>query len=94
LFSSGGRAANNTRDLWQILYNHKVDVVLNGHDHIYERFLPQRPDGTVDLAHGIRQFTVGTGGANLTLFDTIAANSEVRNNDTYGVLKLTLHPTS
>jgi acid phosphatase type 7 len=93
-FSSGGRAENNSRDLWQILYDHKVDVVLNGHDHIYERFLPQRPDGTVSLARGMRQFTVGTGGANHTPLETIAANSEVRNADTYGILKLTLHATS
>ena len=69
-------------------------MILNGHDHIYERFLPQKPDGTADLARGIRQFTVGTGGANLTFLETLAANSEVRNANTYGVLKLTLHPTS
>jgi Calcineurin-like phosphoesterase len=94
LFSSGGRAANNSRDLWQILYDHQVDVILNGHDHIYERFVPQRPDATADLVRGMRQFTVGTGGANLTFIEKIAANSEVRNADTYGILKLTLHPTT
>ena len=94
LFSSGGRAENNSRDLWQILYDHQVDVILNGHDHIYELFLPQRPDGTVSLARGIRQFTVGTGGANLTFLETLAANSEVRNANTYGVLRLALHPAS
>ena len=94
LFSSGGRAENNSRELWQILYDRKVDVVLNGHDHIYERFLPQKPDGTVSLARGMRQFTVGTGGANLTFIEEIAANSEVRNADTYGILRLTLHSTS
>jgi calcineurin-like phosphoesterase family protein len=92
LFSSGGRTAVNTQLIWQILYNHDVDVVLNGHDHIYERFAPQAPDGTFDIDRGIREFVVGTGGANLTEIETIAANSEVRNNDTYGVLKLTLHP--
>ena len=92
-FSSGGRAETNMRDIWPILYNNNVDVILNGHDHIYERFLPQKPDGSLDLARGIRQFTVGTGGANLTFIETIAANSEVRNADTYGILKLTLHPT-
>jgi len=92
LFSSGGRTAINTQLIWQILYNHDVDVVLNGHDHIYERFAPQAPDGTLDRDHGIQEFIVGTGGANLTEIETIAANSEVRNNDTYGILKLTLHP--
>src|SRR5215213_8183604 len=94
LFSSGGRAEPNSQELWQVLYNNKVDVILNGHDHIYERFLPQKPDGTADLARGIRQFTVGTGGANLTTLPLLAANSEVRNADTYGILKLTLHSTS
>ena len=94
LFSSGGRTAINTQLIWQILYNHDVDVILNGHDHIYERFAPQAPDGTLDLERGIQEFVVGTGGANLTEIETIAANSEVRNNDTYGVLKLTLHPAS
>jgi acid phosphatase type 7 len=94
LFSSGGRAASNTDSLWQILYNAEVDVILNGHDHIYERFAPQAPDGTLDRDRGIRQFTVGTGGANLTELERLAANSEVRDTDTYGVLKLTLHADS
>jgi len=94
LFSSGGRAASNTRSLWQTLYNYDVDVVLTGHDHIYERFAPQTADGILDTARGIREFVVGTGGANHTSITTIAANSEVRNTNTYGVLKLTLHPTN
>ena len=93
LFSSGGRAELNSRELWQILYNNDVDVVLNGHDHIYERFAPQTPDGIADPLRGIRQFTVGTGGSNHTSLTTIAANSEERNTDTFGVLKLTLHLT-
>jgi hypothetical protein len=94
LFSSGGRASTNTKAIWQILYNNNVDVVLSGHDHIYERFAPQTPDGTLDTARGIREFIIGSGGANHTSLATIAANSEVRNTDTYGVLKMTLHPTS
>ena len=94
LFSSGGRTAVNTQVMWEILYNNGVDVILNGHDHIYERFAPQTPDGKLDTVRGIRQFVVGTGGSNFTEVETIAANSEVRNNDTYGVLKLTLHPDS
>ncbi len=94
LFSSGGRASSNTKSIWQTLYNNDVDVVLNGHDHIYERFAPQAPDGTVDTARGIREFIVGSGGANHTSLVVIAANSELQNANTYGVLKLTLHPTS
>jgi calcineurin-like phosphoesterase family protein len=94
LFSSGGRANANTQSIWQTLYNNNVDVVLNGHDHIYERFAPQAPNGTLDTARGIREFIVGSGGANHTSLATIFANSEVRNVNTFGILKLTLHPTS
>ena len=94
VFSSGGRASSNARALWQILYDHNVELVLNGHDHIYERFAPQTSTGTLDNARGIRQFTVGTGGSNHTSLASIAANSLVRNADTFGILKLTLHSTS
>jgi acid phosphatase type 7 len=94
LFSSGGRANNNSLAFWQILYAHHADVILSAHDHIYERFAPQTPQGTLDATNGIREFIVGTGGANHTSLSTIAANSEVRNTDTFGVMELTLHPTS
>ena len=55
-----------------------------------KRFKPQTPAGQVDLTRGIREFVVGTGGAGLYLFEHPAANSEVKNNQTFGVLKLTL----
>lgn len=79
--------------IWEALYEAGVDVVLSAHDHLYERFAPQTPDGRADPERGIRQFTVGTGGAELFEFKTPLANSEVRSNDTHGVLKLTLRPT-
>jgi len=66
--------------------------VLNGHEHVYERFAPQTPGGAADPARGIRQLTVGTGGRNHTGFPVLAANSEARNADTFGVLELTLRP--
>jgi hypothetical protein len=69
-----------------------VDIVLNGHDHIYERFAPQDDKGKADPEHGIRQFIVGVGGGGVYKFGKTAANSEVRDNSTYGVLKLTLSP--
>ena len=94
LFSSGGRANATYGTFWEALYEYGADVVLNAHDHIYERFAPQTPSGERDDARGIRQFTVGTGGSNHTSLVAIAANSEVRNADTYGVLKLTLRSTS
>jgi len=90
LFSSsfnGPTAA--VRDLWRVLYDRGVDVVINGHDHVYERFAPQDPDGRADPARGIRQFTVGTGGAELYGFGTPRPNSEVRAS-VHGVLKLML----
>ena len=94
LFSSGGRASSNSRPLWQQLYNADADLILSAHDHIYERFAPLTPTGAVDNVRGIREFIVGTGGANHTSLASTAAHSEVRNASTYGVLKLTLHPTS
>ena len=94
LFSSGGRANNNSKAFWQLLYDNNADLILSAHDHIYERFAPQTPSGTLDTTRGIREFIVGTGGANHTSIVSVAANSEVRNADTFGVLELTLHPTS
>ena len=79
LFSSGRNGNNpDMRDVWRTLYEFNVDLVINGHDHTYERFAPQDPDGRLDPARGIRQFIVGTGGAPLYEFHTIRPNSEVR----------------
>src|SRR5215471_6240769 len=90
LFSSGPNGYNtDMRAFWQILYNAGVDVILNGHDHLYERFAPQTPDGIRDDARGIRQFTVGTGGAALYDFVTHAANSQAQIK-AFGVIKFTL----
>lgn len=92
LFSSGVNGDNpNTKPLWDLLYAAGVDVVLNGHDHVYERFLPQSPDGVLDRGRGLRQFTVGTGGAELTRFVRRLPNSAA-NYVGFGVLKLTLLP--
>ncbi len=68
--------------------------MLNGHEHSYEGFAPQRPDGTRDDGRGIREFVVGTGGASHHPFGATKANSQARNADTYGVLKLTLNAES
>ena len=94
LFSSGGRANNNSKAFWQLLYDNNADLILSAHDHIYERFAAQTPSGTLDTTRGIREFIVGTGGANHTSIVSVAPNSELRNADTFGVMKLTLHPTS
>ena len=90
LFSSGQNGDNPAmRAFWRILYAAGVDVVVVGHDHLYERFAPQDPDGRFDPVRGIRQFIAGTGGANLYSFVTVRANSEKRIS-AFGVLKLTL----
>ncbi len=94
LFSSGAAHGNDPeiKPLWDALYEANADVVLNGHDHDYERFSPQDPSGKSDPQRGIREFVVGTGGKNShRSFASPKPNSEVRQADTFGVLKLTLH---
>jgi hypothetical protein len=96
VFSSGSEHGNDPKMIpsWDALYAAGADVVLSGHDHDYERFAPQTSSGAPDPARGIREFVVGTGGKSHYAFGTIRPNSVVRNSDTNGVLKLTLHPTS
>jgi hypothetical protein len=95
LFSSGPHGNHaKMRPTWRALYRANAEVIISAHDHVYERFAPQTPDGVADSTSGIREFVVGTGGRSHYSFGTIKANSEVRNSDTFGVLKLTLHPRS
>ena len=90
LFTSSINGSSTwVRDAWRLLYGYGVDVVVNGHDHVYERFAPQDPNGAPS-PRGIREFVVGTGGDTLYDRKTYPANSEVFDNRTYGVLKLTL----
>ncbi len=79
--------------IWDALYAAHVDLALNGHEHLYERFAKQNPSGQAD-ATGIREIISGTGGNGLYPFGTPIANSEVRDNVTHGILKLTLHTNS
>lgn len=97
LFSSGLKHGNDpeVKPLWQDLYAANADLIVNGHDHDYERFAAQDPDGKLDTARGIREFVVGSGGKNShRSFGKPQPNSEIRNGDTFGVLKLTLHAKS
>lgn len=90
-FSSGEHGSDPTYDaFWRALYDAGAEVVLVGHDHVYERFAPQTPDAAADPARGVRQFTVGTGGKSLYAFGPPIANSEARSNQTFGVLELTV----
>jgi hypothetical protein len=93
LFASTATTVNvGVAPLWQILDSQGVDVLLVGHAHIYERFAPQTSGGAAD-PNGVRQWIVGTGGRDHHAINANPANSEVRNNDTFGVLNLTLRAT-
>jgi hypothetical protein len=93
LFSSGDEHGNDPemQDFWKDLYAAGADIVLNGHDHDYERFAPQTPGGVADPAHGIREFVVGTGGKSQRGFRKPSRTSQVRSNSTFGVLQITTH---
>ena len=90
------RASSRRNDavepLFQALYDNGVDVLLTGHDHGYERFAPMDAAGNRDGARGVRQFVVGTGGKNKEPDLFPQPNSEVRENASFGVLKMTLRP--
>ena len=94
LFSSG-RVHGSKRyvqPFWDALYESGAEIVVNGHEHNYERFGPQTPVGVADPDHGIRQFVVGTGGeSHYREGESLIANSEAADDETYGVIKLTLH---
>jgi hypothetical protein len=96
LFSSGSAHGDDPefRAFWQALYDANAEVVVNGHDHDYERFAPQTPAAAPDAKRGIREFVVGTGGKNQRPFVAPHANSEVRSAEGFGVLKLTLRAGS
>ena len=92
-FSSGAHGSDPLMaDVWHVLHEAGADVVLSSHDHDYERFAPQDDKGKADPERGIREFVVGTGGGGVYEFKRVVSNSDVRNNSTYGVLKLTLKP--
>ena len=90
LFTSGPNGPNaDMQDLWRVLYEMDVDIIINAHDHLFERFALQTPDGRPDPVRGIRQFTVGTGGGPLYQRARSAANSEALGS-VWGVTSFTL----
>jgi len=94
-YSSGGHGNNeNMKAAWKILAQARADIVLSGHDHDYERFAPMDENGDKDEKNGIRNFIVGTGGAKLTPMFLPKSTTEIRDNSSNGVLKLTLHEKS
>ena len=90
-FSSGPRdIAKQAEQLWWMLAEGGVDVVVTGHDHMYERFAPLDKNGDRDDTNGIRSFIVGTGGASRVRTRRRAPHSVVRSSEAFGVLRLTL----
>jgi len=96
LFSSGVFKRHavhpELKPLWEDLYAAHADLVLAGHEHSYERFAPQDPEGKADPVNGIREIVAGTGGRSHDLLGFATPNSEAREWNTFGVLKLTLSP--
>jgi hypothetical protein len=97
LYSSGqnGNANDGVQSklLWTTLLEFNADVILNGHDHLYERFALQDDNGRPGV-NGIREFVVGTGGAHLYPLIATKPNSEKFYNSSYGILSLTLFEKS
>jgi acid phosphatase type 7 len=90
-YSSGEHGDDETvQPLWAELHAGGVDLVLNGHDHDYERFAPMDADGNEQRPGGMRELVVGTGGTGLRQFHATARNSELRLTGTWGVVRLTL----
>jgi len=98
LFSSGVKPAHarhpEMRPIWEALYEAGTTLVVNGHEHNYERFAPQDPDGRADAQRGIREIVAGVGGKDFDPLVDPRPNSEVRSDRAFGVLELTLHPKS
>jgi hypothetical protein len=96
-FSAGNYypgVTTSTTAFWEDLYAAGADVVLNGHDHAYQRFGPQTPTGVSDPERGIREFVVGTGGRSLYPVERSLPNLDWANDKTFGVLRMTLRATS
>jgi len=96
-FSSGSAPVTNAQamaPIWNDLYNGNADLVIAAHKHFYERLAPLNTSGNVDLARGLQEIIVGTGGDDHAGTPAPIAGSQVRNNKTFGVLKVGLHSGS
>ena len=91
-FTSDSAEGQTADTWWKLLYAHRADLILNGHDHVYSRFAPMDPNGNADPRHGIREFIVGTGGESLDTVLPTTPNLQAWADQYYGVMKLVLHP--
>jgi calcineurin-like phosphoesterase family protein len=91
-FSSGKHGSDKSTDaLWQVLVEQKVELLLTGHEHSYERFEAMDRQGRKS-GNGVVQMVVGTGGKSLYEFKKPLSSSAVRYNKGFGVLLLSLYP--
>lgn len=81
----------STTPLWRLLYADRAELVLNGHDHTYQRYRPMDPNGQGDTVRGIREIVVGTGGAGLYSLQSDSRREAAQDRE-HGVLEVTLHP--
>ena len=90
-FSSGPHGSPaHLQPLWEVLVAGGADLILQGHDHLYERFAPLDAQGRPN-AGGPRAITAGTGGRSAyPLAATPALGSELRHSGQAGVLVLGL----
>ncbi|MFL5750463.1 MAG: LamG-like jellyroll fold domain-containing protein, partial [Chloroflexota bacterium] len=93
-YSSAGTNLAELQPFMDLAYRYGAEMILVGHDHVYERQAPMNAAGVADATNGVRLFTIGTGGAGLQSFGTTRATSEVRNSSTFGIMKFTLHESS
>jgi hypothetical protein len=93
-WSNSRKQSPDLNPLVRTMYRNRVDLLLSGDSHAYERFAPQTPDSTLDKSRGIRQIVVGTGGAHFTGLNTPRPNKEVTAKYIFGVLELTLRDGS
>ena len=90
-FSSGPHGSNEAmQPIWATLAKAGADVVLNGHDHLYERFVPLDAAGLIDRQRGMREFVVGTGGGPFYQAVTNVLGSRKIITSHWGVLRLRL----
>jgi acid phosphatase type 7 len=93
-FSAGPSTNGSVRPFWNDLYAAHADLVLNGHKHNYQRLTKLSPSGSIDQTNGIREFVVGTGGRDHGLSTSLYPGTEASDGKHFGILELTLHPTS
>jgi len=89
-FNSGEHSgAANMTWAWNILDARNAEVILNGHEHSYQRFRPLNRYGNVN-ADGIVQFVSGAGGKNHYSGGATSQKSAFRNTTDFGMLLLSL----